>query len=379
MSNAGREVIIIGGGLAGLIAAAWLAARDRKVTLLEKQHYPFHKVCGEYISAEVLPFLRSMDMDPNTRWELPQISRLQLTTTSGKRVETRLDSGGFGISRYRLDEFFVQQARQRGAEIRQASLVTRVESMENGGRVHTAGGEVLEAPVIIGAFGKHSNIDRLLSRPFFLQRSPYIGVKHHFRFPVPADLVSLHNFPGGYCGVSAVEDGITNVCYLTTQDNLRRSGDISAMEQTVLSRNPYLKEIWQQGEKLFAEPKVISQVSFLPKQPVEEHILMVGDAAGLIAPLAGNGMAMAMHSGAMAASWTLRYLRGEISRTALEQGYGTEWKAHFRSRLHTGNRLQHLFGRSLVSAVSLSFFGMFPFLLHRTIHRTHGKPFSIHA
>jgi len=372
-----KDVIIIGGGLSGLVNAIVLAGRGWNVLLIEKQSYPFHKVCGEYVSQEVLPFLSSLGANPADEMALPFIRKLTISATSGKTAQVALDTGGFGISRYRFDEYLYRKALQAGASVITETTVTAVSHEGDEGMVKTSAGEIIRAKVIIGAFGKHSNIDRLLSRPFFLRKSPYIGVKHHFDFPVQQDLVALHNFPGGYCGVSAVEDNITNVCYLTTQGNLKRSGSVEKMEELVLSQNPHLRKIFANGKKRFAEPKVISQVSFEPKKAVEDHILMSGDAAGLIAPLSGNGMAMAIHAAKICSAQVHRFLSGELSREGMESEYARKWHGLFYRRLQTGMRLQSLFGRASASEFSLAFFRTFPGALRRMIRNTHGKPFGI--
>ena len=81
----------------------------------------------------------------------------------------------------------------------------------------------LEADIVIGAFGKRSKVDIHLKRSFMQKRSPYVGVKYHIKTNHPDDLIALHNFNGGYCGISNVEEGKTNLCYLTHRDNVRNS------------------------------------------------------------------------------------------------------------------------------------------------------------
>ena len=162
--------------------------------------------------------------------------------------------------------------------------------------------------MVLGTYGKRANLDRQLQRPFFAQRSPYLGVKYHLRLPgFPRDVIALHNFADGYAGISAIEEDKLCFCYLTTRQNLKQHGTIPAMEREVLARNPRLREILDAAEVLYPQPEVINEISFAPKQPVEQHVLMVGDAAGLITPLCGNGMAMALHGAALAAAAAARF------------------------------------------------------------------------
>jgi len=76
------QVIIVGGGLAGLTSALHLSKQGLKVLLIEKNQYPKHKVCGEYISNEVLPYLQALGFDP---FEVgaKKITDFQLSTAFG--------------------------------------------------------------------------------------------------------------------------------------------------------------------------------------------------------------------------------------------------------------------------------------------------------
>src|ERR1051325_8357647 len=110
------DVAIIGGGLAGLAAAIQLKQNGHSVIVFEKETYPFHKVCGEYISLESWDFLLSLGL-PLNEWHLPLIDTFQLTAPNGKQFTTKLPLGGFGISRYKLDNAMVQRAKELGVHV----------------------------------------------------------------------------------------------------------------------------------------------------------------------------------------------------------------------------------------------------------------------
>jgi len=110
--NVDFEVIIIGGGLAGLTNAIHLLQANIKVLLIEKNEYPKHKVCGEYISNEVLPYLFSLDIDP-FKIGAQKISRFLLSTPKSKSIEAKLPLGGFGISRYTLDAALAKKSARK--------------------------------------------------------------------------------------------------------------------------------------------------------------------------------------------------------------------------------------------------------------------------
>jgi flavin-dependent dehydrogenase len=373
-SDSKYDAIIVGGGLAGLINAIVLSRKNNKVLLIERKTYPFHRVCGEYISKEVVPFLNSIDCYPN-HLDPSDLTRFQLTSIQGKSIESPLELGGFGISRYNLDNFLAKKAKNCGAELLEGTIANSIRFRDELFEVELSDGTIVQSKVVIGAFGKRSILDKSLDRDFMKKRSPYIGVKYHIKMDMADDLIALHNFEGGYCGISKIDEGKFNVCYLASRDLLRSSGDIASMEQKSLMHNPWLKEIFLNSEFLFDQPEVINEISFEEKEPVYDHILMSGDAAGMIAPLCGNGMAMAIHSAKECAEVANSFLKSEISRLEMEKKYRHQWRRIFARRLWLGRNIQRLFGSGRGSEFSVGLLKRSSFVARAIIRQTHGQPF----
>lgn len=371
--NTKNEVLIIGGGLAGLTAAIHLSKIGRNVTLLEKNEFPKHKVCGEYISNEVLPYLQQLDINL-AELHPKNITKIVFTTVNGKVINGNLPLGGFGISRYTLDEFLYKKAIANGCKIIQDTAETIVFE-DNQFTVTTSNNTVLKSEIVIGAFGKRSNIDQKLYRNFIQKKSPWLAVKAHYSGDFPDDVVGLHNFKGGYCGVSKVENDSINICYLADYKTFQKYKNIENYQENVVFKNPHLKEIFKNSTMLFDKPITISQICFENKEAVENHILMIGDTAGLIHPLCGNGMAMAIHSAKIASELIDKYFNNEISsRKALEEKYTLEWNKNFKNRVKTGRILSALLQKQNLSEHLLNILSKFPFLLPKIIKKTHGKP-----
>lgn len=368
-----RKVIIVGGGLAGLIASIRLGRAGFTCQLFEKKVYPFHRVCGEYISNEVLPFLKNEQLFPQT-FNLPNINVLRLSSVSGKMTELSLDLGGFGISRFTFDHFLAQQAKKCGVEIIHAEVddVTFNEQEKNFSV--KVGNTSYKSDLVIGSFGKRSKLDADLHRSFMQKRSPYVGVKYHIRTQHPDNIIALHNFNGGYCGLSNIEEGKSTLCYLVHRDLLKKHKSIHELEKMVLSENPHLRNIFSSAEFLFEKPETINEISFETKEPVYKHILMAGDAAGMIAPLCGNGMAMAIHAGKLVSDLIIEAAENQNAHSWLEKMYAQHWKNLFAGRLRTGRMIQHyLFGSEWSSRLAVSLAVNSKSIANFIVRRTHGE------
>lgn len=369
------DVIIIGGGLAGLTAALHLTKRGLDVTLIEKYSYPRHKVCGEYLSNEILPYLDWLGLDI-LQLHPTNINKLKFTHQNGKTAKANLPLGGLGISRYSLDNSLYLQVTAMGCTVIKAT-VTNVTFNENTFTVMTEN-EILIAEIVLGAYGKRSNVDQVLERNFMNKTAPWLAIKGHYSGEFPDDVVALHNFKGGYCGITKVEDNIINVCYLADLKSFKKYKNIKEFEQNVLYKNKHIKFFFENSTLIFEKPLTISQISFDKKPIIENHIFMIGDAAGLIHPLCGNGMAMAMHSAKISSELIVDYYTGKIaSRKLLEKKFTQQWKRNFRKRLLIGNLLAKALQNKAITTLLISFATMFPSLLPMIIKKTHGKAITI--
>jgi len=253
----GQGACIIGGGLAGLALSIQLAKAGYKVFLFEKEKYPFHKVCGEYISLESWNFIEQLGL-PLSEMNLPIIQKLIVSSPGGKIIESNLDLGGFGISRYLLDYELSKIARQNGVEIFEETKVNDIVFENDVFAISTSAINV-QSKIVAGTFGKRSNIDVKWSRSFIKKKNSklnnYIGVKYHVQTQFAPGTIALHNFKNGYCGISEIENDKYCLCYLTTAENLKANNNsISDMEKNVLQKNPHLKKIFSSSTFLYQSP-----------------------------------------------------------------------------------------------------------------------------
>jgi flavin-dependent dehydrogenase len=375
--NANRkyDIAIVGGGLAGLSLSILLIRKNYRVCLFEKETYPFHKVCGEYISMESWDFLVSLGL-PLGNWRLPKIHRLYITAPNGESITESLPLGGFGISRYKLDAAMAAIAKKEGVEIFENSKVNNIHFEGGNHQIETSDG-LFTASVACACYGKKANLDVKWKRLFLKHNDRnYVGIKYHVRAQLPDDQIALHNFQGGYCGISKIEDGRYCLCYLTTSENLKKNRQsIPEMEEKILKQNPMLRKLLDDLVVLNDEPVTIAQISFAKKTQIENHVLCIGDAAGMITPLCGNGMSIALHASKIAAESISAFLNNQITRHEMEKTYQKNWNRQFSSRLKTGRIIQRFFGNPFWSTLLIRIMKPFPFMVRALIRQTHGEKF----
>lgn len=369
------DVVIIGGGLAGLTLAIQLADAGHSCVLFEKNKYPFHKVCGEYISLESKDFLERLGLNIPAM-NLPVITKLQVSSPSGKLLKHQLDLGGFGISRYLLDDELVKIARKKGVTVLDDCRVTDIKFESEQFLIASSKGN-FSSGICIGSWGKKSNLDtKFRNTSSSRKKRNYVGIKYHIHLDFPSDRIELHNFENGYCGISKIEGDQYCLCYLTDAENLKKyKGDIREMEKQVLMKNPFLKKYFSEAKFLFEEPLAISNITIGYKGAVDQHVLMVGDSAGNIAPLSGNGMSMAMRSSFHLNALLAQYFKKEISRKELELQYEQFWKKQFKGRVEFSAFLQKLLKQTFSTNLAIGILKGLPFLRNLVVKSTHGKPF----
>lgn len=351
-----------------------LARAKHSVVLFEKESYPFHKVCGEYIAMESWDFLETIGV-PLSQMDLPRIKQLKISAPNGNVIDHDLQAGGFGISRFTLDALLVELALKAGVTVLSKTKVEDVAFVENEFTLKTKEHNY-SAKQVCGAFGKRANMDVRLKRSFIENTSDYVAVKYHVKANLPADRIDLHNFKDGYCGISKVDNERYCLCYLTSTKNLKANNNsIEQMEKNVLMKNPFLNKYFSEFPSLYDRPLVISQINFSKKNSIENHILMLGDAAGLITPLCGNGMSMSMHASKIAYRNIDLFLSGKIAREALERKYNAEWKSTFAKRIKAGRILQSFFGNNFITNWVIRMLKPFPKVLDRLVALTHGEPY----
>lgn len=376
------DAAVIGGGPAGCSAAITLAGQGARVVMFEAKTYPHDKLCGEFLSPECGLLLANLGLVAELLALEPVSIRTSRLTAGGVSWEAPLPGTALGLTRAALDAALADRARQVGVEVREGTTVTGIGGGLAEGFTLAARADgrrdSVRACTVIAAHGKRSRLDHALGRPFAAERHPFVGLKAHHRGPALPNRIELHAFPGGYCGFSEIEGGLANVCLLVREEVLRAhaggAGHLEGFVEWMAGQNPHLGAWLGAAERVDERWLSIGQVAFTAKAPAVSDVLMAGDAAGLIAPLAGDGIAMALRGGQLAAQYVTGYLAGQVSAAALPRRYAAAWSREFRPRLHLARALQTLMLRPGAASAALRVISAAPVLGDWLIRRTRQVP-----
>lgn len=321
------DYLILGGGVAGLSAANYLAEAGVQVTILESGTYPSHKVCGEFISPEGMPLLKTWGIDP-----LIKINRVKLITSSSEWQMNLPDSAG-SLSRYILDDALAKRAQSMGATVQTKAQVKHIEFPKTEGQpyvVTLTSGEQWISPILLISAG------RLVNTMLGHQEPPrYIGVKAHFA-GIRIQELQMYTAKRSYFGVSPIDTDHVNVAGIMACS----SDEIKSPQKTFESflNGSGLKPLRQtldSGTMVFDK----WLIGAVPEFGVRPHpdwpgVYFLGDAAGVIPPATGDGLAMALTSGLLAARCALK---------SEDKLYKKQWNREYKGRISRGMILHRLF------------------------------------
>jgi flavin-dependent dehydrogenase len=337
MGDSADQVVIIGAGPAGSTLAALLASRGVRVALFDKETFPRDKLCGEFLSYDALPILGPLGvLDAIDGAGAPRIERCRVI--GARTYEFDFPHPARGVSRLFFDDLLVRTAVALGAKI-------RIETVA----------ELPKATVIVGAWGRWGRFDQQLSRSFVNVRDRNFGFKRHYRGAHANGTIDLYSFAQGYLGVNAIEGNLTNICGLVHATRLAgHKGRWDAFIEQLRAEEPRLEELYARHEPAQEHFLSSEPVIFRARSAVEGGVFMIGDASGVIDPLTGNGMAMAIQSALLAAPRILRLLEIPSRRGDIEREYRQVHRKFFAPRIAWSRRVAALLSRPRLLDAALS-------------------------
>ena len=320
--------LIIGGGPAGAAAAIALARRGHAATVIERTTRPTDKVCGDFLSGEAIATLIGHGVNFDV---LAPASITSIRLVHRHRVATaRLPFAAYGLTRRALDEAVLQQAAASGADVRRGLTTRRIEAVGSSLRVECDAAETIDAETVFLATGKHD----VRGVPRRTGRSGLVGLKMYYMLDSAQaaclrDHIELVMFPGGYAGLQPVEGGYAVLCALVPAAALRANGR-SCPLATLIDASPHLTERLSGAYALLERPLAVAGLPYgyvhAPSRDDLPGLFRLGDQAAVIGSCTGDGVALALASGAAAAEMWLTegtaasYHRSRRRRLARQMG-----------------------------------------------------------
>jgi flavin-dependent dehydrogenase len=295
--------VIIGGGPAGAAAAIVLATAGQNVTLLERNAGPADKVCGDFLSAEAVTMVETLGIDlsaASTIIALRLVHRDRIATT-------RLPFTARGLTRRALDEALLQQAQAAGATVLRGHRVGAIEPDRASLRLDCGLLGSIVTDTVFLATGKH----KLRGAARTGRDTGMVGFKMYYVLAADQSAALRHHvelilFPGGYAGLQLVEADRAVLCALMPAARVRAGGgNWDSLIDGLTNECPHLRERLGGARALLDRPLAVAGLPYGYLHAADRGdlpgLFRLGDQAAVIASLTGDGVALALASGSLAA------------------------------------------------------------------------------
>jgi len=370
------DVAIAGAGPAGTSAAIHLANGGARVLLVEQKTFPRAKLCGEFISPEcVYHFERLGVTAPMISSGAASLTRTTFYSRNGESVAVPsewfgISSLALGLSRAEMDNNLLERAKQAGVVVWEDTVVSDLllsERQVRGIKLTKADQTFnCSALVTIDATGRTRSLARRLD-PMSFHLSPtrrLVAFKTHLENTRVAEgACEIYFYPGGYGGLSSIENGLSNLCFIADAKDVRRcESNPTRVLQNIVRKNARAAHTLARA-RTHTDWLAVSLDHFGRRTPVPADGLMtIGDAAAFIDPFTGSGMLMALENGEVAAHSIISHLaalrRGD-SFKPLAHDYRKRYSRKFNSRLRISGLLRRAafipeFARAAIRVTSAS-------------------------
>jgi len=334
------DLIVVGGGPAGTAAAITASRLGAKVLLLERGRLPRQRVCGEFVSAESLELLAGLlaESAPGLLADSVRITAARLFV-DGSTIPTPVDPAAASIARFDLDAALWNAATQARVNGRSQATVESIEHRDKFVIKSSVG--IFQSRALVLAAGRWSNLDSH-ARVDEHSGEQWIGIKAHFGEEAPPESVDLYFFEGGYCGVLPVRlagddlTGRVNACAMVRAEVARNLAEVFRLHPELQKRS--------RGWQPLMESVTTFPLVFREPCPVEDRVLRVGDAAGFVDPFVGDGISLALRSGALAADCLAAFFRSEISIEEAARNYSHQYRSRLLPVFRSSSKIRRLLG-----------------------------------
>lgn len=380
MENEIYDIAVIGGGPSGSAASIYLAKSGFKVCLFEKKKFPRETLCGEFLSKEVIDIVKELNLfDKFLSLHPNYIDSFRLINDNGKEMSTKLNFQAYGLRRSVLDHLLLNEANKMGVKVYQPFEIIKIEKRGSdfllSAQDNISNYHYFNSKFVISAYGKQSILDQSFERSFVKNKSLLNGVKFHITKSelgnITSNEIRIFLSNGIYCGINEVDNDIITICFLENRMILKNTSRRNLIG--LISQNKKLKDIFSDSliEKIDFLPAFgNSNIYFGKRELIKGGAFMIGDAGGIIAPIAGDGIGMALQSGKLIADILLKSRKENLSLNETQLLYQNKWQKLFSRRLNYGQFIQKILLGSKLKNYAINFVSAFPSVLPKLIDST---------
>lgn len=345
------DVVIAGGGPAGALSACLLARRGFRVTVVDRARFPRPKLCGDTVNPGALALLaRHFDLTPICSRSL-SIRGMLLSGPGGTRVCGEYGGGvcGLGVTRDVLDEWLLAQAVHAGARLVEATRVA-APALDRAGRVRgviaraSGGTTTLAAPLTLGADGHRSTLGRALGLVRTVRGPRRWAVGAYFDGVRGLGPVGeMHVRTGHYIGVAPGADGRANACLVRTPAPGEAWSRPADLLREALAADEDLASRFRHA-RMVTRPIVLGPLAVETPVPGSPGLLLLGDAAGFVDPMTGDGIHLALQSAEIAADVAVEVLAGRLDPSVAHVPYARALHRRLAAKRRVNRALRSLVG-----------------------------------
>jgi len=312
------DVLIVGAGPAGAVAAVVLARAGARVRIVDRSRFPRHKLCGDTLNPGTLAVLGRLGLRPPLEHGGLRLEGMIVSGPRGVAVEGRYGEGlyGYSLSRSSMDHVLVGEAIRAGA-VFEPGIAVRDALIDDKRGVPTVAGvtSVVDgvlcrwrAPVVIAADGRRSTLASSLGLLTQTVSPRRWAIGAYFEDASPSTLGEMHIRKGRYIGVAPMPSKVANVCVVKPAGaGDAEWADPEALLRRELDQEPMLRDRFA-GARVVRPPMVLGPLAADVTGRMVDGLLLAGDAAGFIDPMTGDGLRFAVRGGELAAAAALEAL-----------------------------------------------------------------------